>query len=221
MVLRPGDEDAWHMCLGNDPDDKFTGLAVMGRKFHSEKLTPCINDVDLLHCETITAKGNNSTGIMVVEVRGVDDLVVRIINVHFHHNTAKKATGHKEKYKQVLDTIARCIAKYDAQLLIGDFNQAAPTMVMEMEKRFGLHRRSVFADSHHPRNSCICIFSLGGVPPGNDSDISKCKHLNGAHWPLARNFGVKPKRTAEAMANRRTKAHARWDASKKKTRRKR
>ena len=98
-ILRPGDEDAWHICLGNDPDDRFTGLAVMGRKFHSEKRTPCINDVDLLHCEAITAKGNNITGIMVAEVRGVDDLVVRIINVHFHHNTAKRATGHSKKHK--------------------------------------------------------------------------------------------------------------------------
>ena len=73
-ILRRSDEDAWHIRLGNDPVIGFTGLAVMGRKFHSEKRTPCINDVDLLHCEAITAKNNNIFGIMVAQVRGVNGL---------------------------------------------------------------------------------------------------------------------------------------------------
>ena len=113
-----------------------------------------------------------------------------------------------------LGTSLQCIVDYKAQLLIGDFNQAAPHMASELKTRFGLE---VHADSHHPEyEDCICIFGIGSKAPGHDSDISVWRHLNGAHWPLARHYGSKPKRTDAGAENRKRKSLERWAASKAK-----
>ena len=210
-VLHASDHDDVIVCLGLDENRQETGLAIMGKKQHTEKRTPCISAIDLLACRTIICKGN-ITAMMVAQVHRPEGIPIVIVNMHFHHNTAKKAPGHSQSYRDVLDLLVDLIRTHNAVLLIGDFNQAAPHMVAELKDRLPM---PIHADSHHPTfKDCICIFGLGAQAPGQDSDISIWKHLNGAHWPLARHYGSKPKRTEQGEASRKRKSLERWAAAK-------
>ena len=54
--------------------------------------------VNLLSCRTVIAKGNNNTPVMVAEVLVPHGIPLVIVNTHLHHNTAKKAQGHKQAH---------------------------------------------------------------------------------------------------------------------------
>ena len=141
---------------------------------------------------------------------------LRILNTHFHHDTAKKARGHVLAYAAVLDMYASMIKRHDVHLLIGDFNQAAPKMVNELGPKLEV---PIFEDCRHPAlDDCMCIFSLGGKVPGHFSNIKRWQHLEGAHWPLAKHYGEKPGRTPDRRNLRKVRGRERWKKARAKGR---
>ena len=211
-ILHANDHNDFHVCLALDENNDETGLCVLARKVDTST-NPCISAVNMLASRTIVCKGN-CTPVMVVECLLPHGASLIIVNTHFHHNTAKRVSGHARAYTTVLDLYAELIKKHKAHLLIGDFNQAAPHMVSELQARLPM---DVHSDSHHPTfEDCICIFGLGSKAPGRHSDISIWKHLNGAHWPLARHFGSVPRRTDAKKNERKRKGYERWATAKAK-----
>jgi exonuclease III len=216
-LFRAEENDVFHVCLGGGSSPKK--LAILGRKAHSTRHTPCIESVTLLEFDEVVAKEKKKcyTAIMVAEIRGASGYAVRIVNVHFHPDTARKESGHKLKFEEVLDRIAALITKHHAHLLIGDFNRASTDMVHHLQSRKVVIRE----DSRHPLlDDCIRIFSIGPAAPGRDSKVAHWRHINGAHWPIARHFGSEPARTEAGAASRKRKGFERLEASKAKKKRK-
>ena len=222
-ILRPSDHENFWILEDVDADinnPECTGLAIMARKHHSpdSEKTDLRGRACIRRCPAclesrrvvVQKKGPCVTPATVVEVELPHGAPLRILNTHFHHMTAKKAKGHSDGHRDVLQMYADMILRHGVHLLMGDFNQAAPHMVQEFQPLLG--RVRIHADSHHPTfEDCMCIFSLGEPrPPGRDSEFKEWEPRNAAHRPLARNYGCKPKRTAVNDKARRQRAHERW-----------
>ena len=101
---------------------------------------------------------------------------------------------------------------------MGDFNQAISVMEAKLQEALGGVSVSLDTSRAGDHEDCIAIYCVGQKAPSRDSDVKYWKHLNGAHWPLARHYGKKPKRKAEAESSRKQKSWDRWAAAKKRAR---
>ena len=203
-ILKAKDYEDFHVCEGWTELCEPTNLAVMVRK------RPKVA-INLLECQIISAKNGNKTPIMVVEIFLPHRKRLVIVNVHFHHNTAKKAAGHSQKNTEVLDLLAEFIKRHSAHLLIGDFNQAARTMVPNLQQRLDMQINEDYVEPFF--KDCICIFSLGRKPPSKPGQIWG-ETLKGAHPVVIRHYGYGAGRSEEAVAARKEKRRIRQKAAK-------
>ena len=190
-----------------------TGLCVMARK-HSMKpgpnfLKPCVTSLKCLATINVShpGPGNNfyNTPIMVVEAVCVNGSKVRLLNTHFHHNPAKREKGFSRAHDHIMEIIAVLIQLYNVHIVTGDFNQASDDITSRLIRRLGV---PAFLLARHHELDCILVIVFK-LPPYSPTSISLWKNLNGAHWPIALNFGT-TKRSAKAKAKRKANYNARF-----------
>ena len=216
-ILKAKDYEDFLVCEGWAELYKQTNLAVMARNRHRErKGMQYVTAIKLLECQIISANNGNKTPIMAVEIFLPHNKRFLILNVHFHHNTAKKAPGHSQKNIEVVDLLAEFIKRHSAHLLIGDFNQAARTMVQNLQQRLGMQINEDYVEPFF--KDCICIFSLGRKPPGKPGQIWG-ETLKGAHPVVIRHYGYGAGRSQVALKARNQKRRIKLKAAQEKRQR--
>ena len=93
QILLEEDHEDFHI-LEHEHNGAKTGLAIMARKRHSFFYENCVDAVFVLDSGQIVAnvrKKTSSSPAVVYELDLPHGTKLRILNTHFHHETAKKA----------------------------------------------------------------------------------------------------------------------------------
>ena len=142
---------------------------------------------------------------MVVEAQCANGSRVRILNTHFHHLPAKREKGFSRAHDHIMEIIAVLIQLYNVHIVTGDFNQASDDITARLIQRLGV---PAYLLARHHEFECILVIVFS-LPPYSPTNIAIWKNLNGAHWPIALNFGT-TKRSVVSKAKRKAIYNARY-----------
>jgi len=203
--LLPNDTDhtGWHCCIPHQCAycDHPEGIAVRCR-------TSSVDRVELLAfmcCDDGTFRAGKQkrstarTPCMAVRIHFKDPHTpaLSVMNIHFHHATAKRMTGLKAGHDRVLSLIREWQEDFSLDLLVGDMNQALKVIP---EKIPGCRLAHFTAwEEPEPGHDCLGLYVFESFDKRGDKlrQIEPKKHsfVDGAHWPLLVYWGNKPRRS--------------------------
>ena len=155
-----------------------------------------------------------------------------ILNMHFHHETAKRISGLKQGFKNVLGKMAEFIERHGVQMVIGDFNNAVEELPAFL-KPLGVQLYVKGWNKWRPREGervipgekwfdCLAIFFVAPYDePCRPAMMKGHVHVSGAHYPLMLYVGHKPRRSWQARLRRQAKDVLRREALDKRREQKR
>ena len=194
------DLDKFHIIAPREEGFEH-GVAILARRYNDKNNKPCIQDAFLLESACITKKPASPkkveswTPMMVARLDLPHGKSVRILNMHFSYHQAKKETGYKEAYKQVINKMVELIYRHGVHLLIGDFNGAAKDIADILEEK-GITatmdddlKELVRAAEAKGEGQPLRIFQIGAINPCKKINVDFDRPDFSAHPPLIRGFG--------------------------------
>ena len=222
LLLRPDDHNDWLECMPPvcPACAQMSGLCIRARKSAVESLQLmghcCLLDG---HYKQKQARKEAKTPIMccrVVFKSFLNRPALTLVNLHFHHMTAKHESKPKAGYQVVLTTLAQMIRDHEAQIVVGDFNSALIPISSELAAEphnihLSLKQYAKWDEVSEtdPRgkpvrnHDCLGIFfNRPFEPKFRLGSPKRYVEINGAHWPLLMWIGSKPRRSIQARKRR-------------------